>query len=215
MNGILIFVAVVVIMSAIGAVSRWLKNQQLEEQARLARERSGARARPDTGVDTIDRYVAEIERLRQRKAGQPADAPRAPARVLNPPVVKPVRRPRNPDASVPVVKPAARPRGVPRLEDLPLAPVIAPPTAEPRGPVVPVIVTPGASLFPQAAELAPSPIGPMTSSRPGVAARPEVARAKLTAVPPFLALLSSRQGLATAMAVSVVLGPPRCKRHSG
>ena len=200
-NGILIFIAIVVISTTIGAVSRWLKSQQQEEQARLARERSGARtARPDSGVDTIDRYVAEIERLRQRKAGgAPAKAapatfdPPRPARVLTPPVVKPARRPRPADGP-PVVTPVQKPRAIPpRLEDLPVAPRMAVPLQT-------AIVVPGASLVPQAAEEAAT-------------ARPEVSRAKLTDVPPFLALLSSSKGLATAMAISVVLGPPRCKQH--
>jgi len=197
MNGVLITLAIVVVFSTIGAVSRWLKNQQQEEQARLARERSGARAaRPEGGVDTIDRYVAEIERLRQRKAGGIAaklEAPRPQARVVTPPVVKPARRAR-PEDSPPVVKPPQRPRPAPpRLEDLPVAPLVT------SRPLSSAIVTPGTSLFPQeeAAE----------------GARPEVSRAKLTDVPPFLALLSSPKGLATAMAISVVLGPPRCKGH--
>lgn len=199
-NGFLIFIAIVVVSSTVAAISGWLKKQQQEEQARLARERSGTRtARPDTGVDTIDRYVAEIERLRQRKAGgvpakaAPAtfDAPR-PARVLTPPVVKPARRPRPVDGP-PVVKPVQKARAVlPRLEDLPVAPRLAVPLQT-------AIVVPGGSLFPQAAEEAAT-------------ARPEVSRAKLTEVPPFLALLSSSKGLATAMAISVVLGPPRCKQ---
>lgn len=199
-NGILIFIAFVVVSSTIAAISGWLKKQQQEEQARMARERSGARtARPDTGVDTIDRYVAEIERLRQRKAGgvppkvAPAtfDAPR-PARVLTPPVVKPARRPRSVDGP-PVVKPVQKARQLlPRLEDLPVAPRLAVSLQT-------AIVVPGGSLFPQAAEEAAT-------------ARPEVSRAKLTDVPPFLALLSSSKGLATAMAISVVLGPPRCKQ---
>ena len=187
MNGILIFIAIVVISSTIGAVSRWLKNQQQEEQARLARERSGSRAaRPETGTDTIDRYVAEIERLRQRKAGGAAPA----QRVSTPPVVKPVvRKARLADDAAVVVR-RAKP-APPRVEDLPVAPVVSRPPPPP-------VVTPGGSLFPQPGDLT---------------ARPEISAEKLTQVPPFLALLSSPKGLATAMAISIVLGPPRCKQH--
>jgi len=191
-NGILIFLAVVVISGTIAAVSKWLRNQQQEEQARLARERSGTRtARPEGGGDTIDRYVAEIERLRQRKAGNaPAPAQRAPT----PPVVKPVRKARAVEAT-PTAKPAkTRIAVAPRVEDLPTAPVLS------RRDDMVIIATPGESLFPQA-------------SAGEVTARPEVSKAKLTDVPPFLALLSSPKGLATAMAISVVLGPPRCKGH--
>ena len=186
MNGILIFIAIVVISSTIGAVSRWLKNQQQEEQARLARERSGTRAaRPETGTDTIDRYVAEIERLRQRKAGAAARDTASAAKPV-------VRKARVADAP-PVVKPAQRAKPVAlRVEDLPVAPVVARPAPPP-------VVTPGGSLFPQGG-------GDLT-------ARPEIAAEKLTQVPPFLALLSSPKGLATAMAISIVLGPPRCKQH--
>ena len=193
MNGILIFIAIVVISSTIGAVSRWLKNQQQEEQARLARERSGTRtARPEGGGDTIDRYVAEIERLRQRKAG---NSPAPAQRAATPPVVKPVRKARAADAPTPVVKPAQKARlAPPRVEDLPVAPVVS------RRDLIAIIATPGESLFPQAG------VGEVT-------ARPEVSKAKLTEIPPFLALLSSPKGLATAMAISVVLGPPRCKGH--
>jgi len=193
MNGVLITLAIVVVFSTIGAVSRWLKNQQQEEQARLARERSGTRAaRPEGGGDTIDRYVAEIERLRQRKAANAA----APAqRAATPPVVKPARKARLADAPTPVAKPAPRARlAAPPVEDLPTAPVVS------RRDALAIIATPGESLFPQA-------------SAGEVTARPEVSKAKLTEVPPFLALLSSPKGLATAMAISVVLGPPRCKGH--
>ncbi len=186
MNGILIFIAIVVISSTIGAVSRWLKNQQQEEQARLARERSGTRAaRPETGTDTIDRYVAEIERLRQRKAGGAA-AQRAPT----PPVVRPVVRKARVADDTPLLVRRAKP-APPRVEDLPVAPVVARPALTP-------VVTPGGSLFPQPGDLT---------------ARPEIAAEKTTQVPPFLALLSSPKGLATAMAISIVLGPPRCKQH--
>ena len=194
-NGILIFLAFVVISGTIAAVTRWLRNQQQEEQARLARERSGTRAaRPEGGGDTIDRYVAEIERLRQRKAGN-APAPAPAQRAPTPPVVKPVRKARVAEAA-PVVKAAAKSRvsDAPRVEDLPSAPILS------RRDDMVIIATPGESLFPQA-------------SAGEVTARPEVSKAKLTDVPPFLALLSSPKGLATAMAISIVLGPPRCKGH--
>ncbi len=212
MNGILIFLAIVVISSAIGAVSRWLKNQQMEEQARLARQRAGQRNRAqgqnETAVDTIDRYVAEIERLRQRKAEGQRDrqerAERSATRLDGPPVVKPRRA-----QARPVTR---REQGPIRVESLPVAPVISPSYLEPtRSPVVPVIVTPGASLFPQALEAGESPITGPSANRPD--GRSELTRTKYTAVPPLLALLSTRQGLITAVALAEILGPPRCKKR--
>jgi hypothetical protein len=193
-NGILIFLAIVVISSSIGAVSRWLKNQQMEEQARLARQRAGQRNRAqgqnETAVDTIDRYVAGAERSATRLDG--------------PPVVKPRRA-----QARPVVR---REQGPICVESLPVAPVVSTSYLEPtRSPVVPVIVTPGASLFPQAAEAGESPITGPSANRPD--GRSELTRTKYTAVPPLLALLSTRQGLFTAVALAEILGPPRCKKR--
>ena len=133
MNGLIIFVVIVLISAAIGAVSQVLKNQQQAEQARAARARARARnqrnERDDDERDErdeddgrrrdapgarnqpseIDRFLEEIERLRKKGGGGPPVAKPAqprPAPVPPPPVVRPARPVPPPPA--PVAK-ASRP----------------------------------------------------------------------------------------------------------
>ncbi len=155
MNAVLFFVGLLVVSSIVGAITNWLRNQKAaeqERQERLANARPLAnrgrgdepptvppvsRGRPveeSTPAEVLNRYAAEVEKLRKRKAGAP-------------PVVVPVAKKRAPDAphsrvsSSPPPPPAPSAYQVtrapqsqrqtgslvaPRAEDLPVAPLIQP-----------------------------------------------------------------------------------------
>jgi hypothetical protein len=184
MNGLFIFVAIVVISTVIGAVSRWLKNQQQAEQEKLARERAGGRAnRSESSADTFDKYVQEIERLKKKpKADEQRPKPR-PAPI--PATAKKAK----PIPVIPVVK-ARR-----KTEDLPIAPVV-------------VVAGTGDMSSPDVARI--SSVTDLVPIREIRMAGPQV---RPTKVPPLTALLTSPQGLATAFVLQEIMGLPMCKRR--
>jgi hypothetical protein len=183
MNGLFIFVAIVILSAIIGAVSQALKNQQQAEQARRAQARAanrGGGGAGRAGASDIDRFLEEIDKLRRKSASGERERP---------PTVPVARRaPRPTPAEVPTVAPrkprlseeatrtfevtAAPPRAVPlpRVEELPVA------TARPIG-------TP-----------APQP------------------RAKTEFATQLGTLLGSQQALPLAVVLQEVLGPPKSKR---
>ncbi len=202
MNGLIVFVVIVVLSAIIGAVSQVLKNQQqAEQQARAARARAAragdADRREGRANSDIDRFLEEIDKLRRRSAGGKAEPPavapvakratRPPADV---PTVERSRRPRladEPDRSFPAPSvvgdrppPTSRPAPPVRVEDLPVAPVI--------GPAAPPVARP-------------------VTAPPRPAAAPKTEFGKQLA-----ALLGSKTGVPMAVVLQEVLGPPKCKR---
>jgi hypothetical protein len=187
MNGLFIFVAIVILSAIIGAVSQALKNQQQAEQARRAQARAanrGGGGAGRAGSSDIDRFLEEIDKLRRKSATGERERERPPAV----PVAR--RAPRPTPADVPTVSPrkprlseeasrafevtAAPPRlaPLPRLEELPTAPVAA-----------------------------GRPIG-----------TPPQTRAKTEFATQLGALLGSQQALPLAVVLQEVLGPPKSKR---
>ena len=210
MNALIVFIVIVVLSAIIGAVSQVLKNQQQAEQARAARVRAVNRAggedrREGRASSDIDRFLEEIDKLRRKSAGGAAPSPAAP-------VVAPVaRRPNRPTAppEVPTVEPARKPRvagdptfaamtapvvrsvptshrvadPLPRLEDLPVAPVVGL-----SGTFAPSVVT-----------------------RPKMLADPRpVAKTEFAAH--LAALLASKNAVPMAVVLQEVLGPPKSRR---
>jgi hypothetical protein len=193
MNGLFIFVAIVILSAIIGAVSQALKNQQQAEQARRAQARAanrggGGAGAGRAGASDIDRFLEEIDKLRRKSTSGERERERPPAvpvarRVPRPtPVEVPTVSPRKMrpseetartfEVTAAVALPSLQ-APLPRLEDLPTAPVGA---ARPIG-------TPP----------------PQTSGRTEFATQ-------------LGALLGSHQALPLAVVLQEVLGPPKSKR---
>ncbi|HET6575746.1 MAG TPA: hypothetical protein VFG68_19250 [Fimbriiglobus sp.] len=212
MNALIIFIVLVVLSAIIGAVSQALKNQQQAEQVHAARGRADNRAASDDrregrAASDIDRFLEEIDKLRRKSAAgggapPPVVAPPVSRRANNRPVapsevptVEPVRKPSRvagdptfaaPAApvarSVPTSHRAVAP--LPRLEDLPVAPVVV-----------------GLSGV----------FSPSVVTRPRMLADPRpVAKTEFAAQ--LAALLTSKNAVPMAVVLQEILGPPKCKR---
>jgi len=171
---------IVVIVWVINAI---LKSRENEEPVRPKRPGGGPRDGRNP-VGDIDRFLQEIDRLRQKTAEERGTAP--------PPVVRAVPRAR----PVPVPTPSRqRPAARPPLVVEPLQVV------QPISPRVP-IVQPAARHGDTARTLVPSKAGRMAASY----------AVDLPRVSEALNLLRSRQSAATAMVLNEILGPPKCRR---
>jgi hypothetical protein len=119
-NAILIFLAVVVISAIIGGLAQVLKNVQKAEETRTARARAAHRERSNSrssGSGDIDRFLEEIDKLRRRGGVEPPVARPAAAPVAAPVRTRVIDRP--------PLTPPARPLPSSRLDELPMAPVVA------------------------------------------------------------------------------------------
>jgi hypothetical protein len=207
MNGLIVFVVIVVLSAIIGAVSQVLKNQQQAEQTRAARNRAANRTNGDDrregrAASDIDRFLEEIDKLRRKSAaGGIAPPPAAP--------VAPVaRRVGRPEPDVPTVVPARKPRaaGEPTFA-APVAPVVR---------SVPTSYT--AAPLPRFEDLPVAPVvGPSAAYSPSVVTRPKVLAdprpvKKTEFAAQLAALLGSKNALPLAVVLQEVLGPPKCKR---
>lgn len=188
MNGLFIFVAIVILSAIIGAVSQALKNQQQAEQARRAQARAanrGGGGAGRAGASDIDRFLEEIDKLRRKSASGERERER-------PPTVPVARRaPRPAPAPVPTVSPRK-----PRLseETARTFEVTAAPT---RSAPLPRVEEP--------------PPAPVVSARPIGTPAPQP-RAKTEFAAQLGALLGSQQALPLAVVLQEVLGPPKSKR---
>ena len=196
-----ILIAVVVISTVVGAVAKLLNNLA-EMNAAANRPRPPVPGRPAGGgggnggggtvrqaTSDMDRFLAEIDRLRKKTAdAPPPPANQAPAA----PVVQPERRPDRP-----------RPRVVAELAELPKADAgfatTPPPPARPAELPVATVVTPSAGTG------APATRVTRFVERPRPAAKTPFAKS-------LTALLASGHGLATAVVLQEILGPPRSKK---
>ena len=125
--GLIVLVIVVGISLLITVASNWLRSQQRKVEANAADKRARARTaggeRPavQAGAGDIDRFLEEINKLRQK---QPAAEPAG----RKPRKAEPVRQAK-PAPAARRAEPVAPPVAVPvsRLADLPVAPVVARP----------------------------------------------------------------------------------------
>lgn len=210
MNGLVVFVIIVILSAIIGAVSQVLKNQQQAEQTRAARARAAKRANGDErregrGASDIDRFLEEIDKLRRKSAAGGIAPP--PAAPVVPPVA---RRPSRLESDVPTVAPARKTRtaGEPSFNP-PVAPVIR---------SVPTSYAPAESL-PRLEDLPVAPVvGPLpTTYTPSVVTRPKTLAnprpvAKTEFATQLATLLGTKNAVAMAVVLQEVLGPPKCKR---
>lgn len=175
---------IVVIVWVINAI---LKSRENEEPVRPKRPGGGPREGRNP-VGDIDRFLQEIDRLRQKTAEERGTAP-------PPPVVRPVPRARPVPAPAQRTRPAARPPLA--MEPLPLV--------QPASPAVPIVqpAAPGTRHGDTARTLVPSMAGRMAASY----------SVDLPRVNEALNLLRSRQSAATALVLKEILGPPKCRRQ--
>jgi hypothetical protein len=210
MNNIFwVILAIVIISTVVGAVAKMLNN--LNEMnagnagnaGNRAQQGGGARAAGGGGgggggvvrqsSSDMDRFLAEIDRLRKKTAEAP---PPPPNQTPTAPVVQPEKRQDRP-----------RPRVVAEVAELPKQDLgfAAPPL-----PTVAPVQRPGE--LPVATVLAP----PSTTGAPATRVTRFAGRARPVAKTPFAknltSLLGTSQGLALAIVLQEVLGPPRSKK---
>jgi len=195
-----VIIAIVVISTLVGAVAKMLNNLN---EMNANNPNAAGRPRPVGGADgpraggaarqpstDMDRFLAEIDRLRRKNAEAPPN--KAPA----PPTVQP--EPQRAERSRPrvVAEVAEQPK-----QDLGFA--TAPPPPPPAKPTE----LPVATVVPPAS-------GSTGASAPRVTRLPT--RPRAAAKTPFAknltSLLGSSQGLALAIVLQEVLGPPRSKK---
>lgn len=205
-----VIIAIVIISTIVGAVAKLLNNLNEMNAARGnaagkaaggARGAGQPRANANTGgggavvrqsTSDMDRFLAEIDRLRKKTAEAPQQSSnQAPAA----PVVQPARQPDRP-----------RPRVVAEVVDN---------TREDRGfaPTVPTATTgPKAGDLPMATVVTP----PSGTGAPATRVTRLASRPRPVAKTPFAknltSLLNSGQGLALAIVLQEVLGPPKSKK---
>ncbi len=205
-------------------LARAAERARAAEDERAERPRAPARdesALPRTGNSDMDRFLAEIDRLRRRSL--PPQAPPAPpsAPASGPPVIQPVRTPDRPRPRV--VAELAEP--APVAASPPASSFEAPPPAPPAPPALPT----GFGSSPQApvretptgGQIEKLPVAPVVRP-PATTGAPATSVTRLPARPRpaprsdfaknLAALLSTGQGAAMAVVMQEILGPPKCKR---
>jgi hypothetical protein len=205
-----IVLGVVILVAVISAISQMIKNQEESAPKRTRSGRSGSSGGVRSSSGDIDRFLQEIDRLRNKRgeAGA-AEAEKPKSR----PVAKPVR------PAIPVVEPARRsridtdaaPRPVPtsspsRVEQLPVAAVVPPEPSEPRP-------ARQARQARQARPAPPPPAQPHAIAALGqVASRPTQAAPRTDAGRQLLVLLQNPQSVPVAVLLQEILGPPKCRQ---
>ncbi len=201
-------IAIVVISTVVGAISKLLNNlNEMNNAARARGPNPPAGGRAGGGVvrqtnSDMDRFLAEIDRLRKKSTDAPAPQQNQGPAV---PVVQPIRQPDRADRSD-----RARTRVVAELAEAP-----------PRTDGGFIQSFPTATNIARSAE-APAPIPAVTTPPIGTGA-PATRVTRLATRPrpiaktPFAknltGLLCSGQGLALAIVLQEVLGPPKIKKR--
>ena len=217
---VILIVTIVIISAVVGVIAQFLN--KMNEANAPARRPPAARAEGGEARQSdkdMDRFLAEIDRLRKRNqetAGQETAPKPAPKPVLPP--VAPVTRPsRQPDRSRPrVIAELAEPQLPSRRRDSTDNPALT--TRLERREAADAQEFPAAALtrpqdLPVAAVVAP--LAPSAVAVTRVAPLPVRARptAKTELARHLTALLNSGQGVALAVILQEVLGPPKCKQR--
>lgn len=197
-----VILAIVVISTVVGAIAKLFNNLNEANAANAARQRQAAQGGAAAGNNAggavrpansdMDRFLAEIDRLRKKTAEAPPP-PQNQAPAV--PVVQPARQPDRP-----------RPRVVAELVDLPKPDqgFGASPSAQ-GAQATQAAVAVAAVTAPSGETGAPATRVTRLASRPRPVAKTPFAK-NLTA------LLNSGQGLALAIVLQEILGPARCKK---
>jgi len=206
---VLLVVAIVVITAIVGAIAQFL-NKLNEANAPPPRAARGDA--PKQSQKDMDRFLAEIDRLRKKNSddGEPTAA-KPKAEPVPKPKLRPANRPLR--EKVRPVKPVAEVVEPPKRKRIDLSPMDMPPI-----PVAPGGLSPG-KLDPASLPVA-SIVGAIPTAGTGA---PHATRvAKLAALPGSKAqsklddnlamLLASGHGMVLGVVLQEVLGPPKCKR---
>lgn len=200
MNAGWVFFAIFIGIALISAISHVLKNQQQSEptpRRRTNRRQDSIRVTTDAEQD---RFLAEIERLRNKAASAPK--------------------------AIPTVKPKAQAkksqRPSLRVEELPVAAVLPTPTTQPKPSSLSApIVTPESTVAKVAtiatiAEIAkPIAAGGTTAGKMTSTGKTVGATSAAPATPfarELAALLKSKRSLPMAVVLQEILGPPKSRR---
>jgi hypothetical protein len=151
------------------------------------------------GNSELDKFLAEIDRLRKKSEGTSPQPAKAKAKA------------------VPVAKPVAQPAKAPKRTRVEEAPPSPPVVTQPRSvssgsPIQTFVVTPSVPTVAPVA--APQPV----ASTPAIATFQAAATVSKRTVSQsnvgrsISTLLANKQTLASAMALQTVLGPPRCRQ---
>ena len=195
-----LIIAIVVISTVVGAVAKLLNN--MNELNNAPRQRPAPRADAGGGgavrqsSSDMDRFLAEIDRLRRKNADAPP--PSRGETIPVAPVVQPVK---------PVEKP--KPRLLAELAE----PVNRPTDVGFGAPALPAATTgPKAGDLPMATVVTPpSGTGAPATKVTRLALRPRPA-AKTPFAKNLTTLLGTGQGLALAIVLGEIMGPPKCKK---
>lgn len=198
-----LIIAIVIISTVVGAIAKLINN--MNEINNPPRNRPAARPEGGGGgggvvrqsSSDMDRFLAEIDRLRRKNADAPP--PQRGETVPVAPVVQPAKQPEKP-----------RPRVVAELAEAQPRPAdtgFGPPTA------------PAATTGPKAGDLPMATVvtPPSGTGAPATKVTRLMLRPRPIAKTPFAknltTLLGSGQGLALAIVLSEVLGPPRSRKE--
>lgn len=212
-----IILGIIVLSSVVGMIAKALSNFQ-EQQQQLARPRPPRPMVEEEGTRTtaqkeMERFLAELDRLRRKnQAAREGTGSAAGGTTTAIPVIQPVKKPARPRQIVteppaplpPLPPPPPRPPAVAEMP--PAEPFAARPAPPPPPPPPPAAVPYAATPPPSSSEA-----GPPAAQVARYAPRPRPA-AKTPLARNLASLLSTGQGLALAVILQEVLGPPRCRR---
>jgi len=215
---VLLIVAIVVISAVVGAIAQFL-NKLNEASAPPPRRLPRTEREPSRQPDKeMDRFLAEIDRLRRKNAegGEPMAA-RLPAK---PPAVLPLSRPPRPlpVGRGPRPEKVKKPRIVAELAEPQVRRrVDTGAMAAPPAPVMPGTLSPEGGARPELLPVATVVASAASTGAPAatrVTRLPQRARAspKTDFAQNLTGLLNSGQGTAIAIILQEILGPPKSKR---
>ena len=211
MQNLLIPIGIMVGLSILGWLTQKLKNSQDRKQVERDRERRAnsptvpvvQSSGPKAAAGDLNRFMEEIDKLRQRGApGAPVPPPARPMAKPIPVVVAAKRKPRV-DAPIPKFETTAAPinsRSMNPADDLPIAAVVSPTFAPPT--IKPTASTGGAPV--------------VTAAVRAISGVQKYKERNTGATTPFgrqlVALLGNAQSLPMAVVLQEILGPPKCKQ---
>ena len=219
LNGIILLVVIIVVISAVvGAITQFLNrlgemnnNQNVRRPPAAApRADAAARARGGAATQDMDRFLAEIDRLRRKNAGERTEEERPK------PVATPVARPTSRSADRPrprVTELAETPRGTTDAQGF-----SSPPAAPPSPIWTPT--SPGGAYGTSAPEALPvaTVVAAPASMTGAPATRVTRLPQRVKPVPKndlarnLNGLLGSGQGAALAVILHEVLAPPKSRK---